>query len=137
MHEEWVKLSPTNVPKGEYVVTELIQNVSGLKIILEGNKNIVEIFFDGIPRLLRDSDEGLRMRTWGEVQLKYNDTSFFRDCFFYEVKNSNLSKWIEEESGTFIRANELTHYCIVTSAELVDIVTTFEPTITMCENNNH
>jgi len=129
MQENWVKWNPFNMPEGEYIVTCFIQNADGVKIILDDDTNIIEIFFGGIPSIVRISDEGIRMRTWGEVYLKYNDKSFFGGWFLFKVKNSKLSEWAEGESCGLYEAEQLTHYCIVTGLELIDILTDFEPTI--------
>lgn len=68
MQEEWIKLEQYGIPKGEFIVTELIQDCEGTKIMLEDEKDSVEIFFDGVPVLVRNTVEGMRMRTWASVQ---------------------------------------------------------------------
>lgn len=102
-----------------------------LKITLESNIYSVEIFFDGLPLLQQLSLEGLRINTWGSVQEKYNDKYFFKNKFFFEVKNSKLSRLLEEESSGFFDENfdNSTHYSIVTSEEFIDIIATFEPSV--------
>ena len=92
MQENWNKWNPCEMPKGAYTVTNFIQNEKGTKIILSDEKNRIEVFFDGVTPLVRTSIEGIRMRTWGEVQKKYNDKFFFRGWFLYKVENSKL--WI-------------------------------------------
>ena len=131
MQENWIKWNPGNVPEGEFIVTDYIQNKDGTKLILDNENSVVEIFFDGIAPIVRSSVEGIRMRTWGDVQQKYNDKFFFRRWFLYKVENSNLSKWAEDESCGFYVSSQLTHYCIVTSEEIIDILSSFEPTITV------
>lgn len=129
MQENWIKWNPTNIPEGAFIATDYIQNKGGTKFILDDGNNIVEILYDGITPIVRSSVEGIRMRTWGEVQQKYNDKFFFRNWFLYKVENSKLSKWAEEESCGFYVSNQLTHYCIVTSEEIIDVLSSFEPTI--------
>ena len=91
--EEWIKIKKDDIPEGEYIVTNFVQDLEGTKIFLNDGEHNIEIFFDDIPVLVRNTIEGLRMRTWGNVQLKYNDKSIFRKSFFFEVKNSDLLKW--------------------------------------------
>lgn len=136
MQENWIKWNPANVPEGEFIVTNYTQNKDGTKFILDDEKNIVEILFDGITPIIRSSVEGIRMRTWGEVQQKYNDKFFFRKWFLYKVENSKLSKWAEEESCGFYVSDQLTHYCIVTSEEIIDILSSFEPIIVVKPMNS-
>ncbi len=106
-----------------------VQNSDGTKVVLDDEKTVVEIFFDGIPSLVRSAAEGIRMRTWSEVQLKYQNKFFFQNNFFYQVQNSYLSKWAREESCNFYEEEQLIHYCIVTSEEVIDILAAFKPTV--------
>jgi hypothetical protein len=129
--EEWVKLQQHKIPEGQFVVTRLVQDSDGTRIILDDDKNIIEIFFDGVPFLIRIATEGIRMRTWSEIQLKYQDKLFFRNWFFYQVQNSKLVEWAIGESCDIYDSEQLTHYCIVTSEELIDILASFEPIITL------
>lgn len=127
--EEWVKWDPVGMPKGDYIVTDFVQNAEGVKIILDDEENVIQIVFDGIPSIIRISVEGLRMRTCREVLERYQDNLFFRNCFLFKIENSQLSKWAEEESCGFYKAEQFKHFCIVTTEEVIDIVATFEPTI--------
>lgn len=129
MEENWVKWNPINIPEGEFIITDYIQNKNGTKFILDNGNSVVIILFDGIIPIVRSSMEGIRMRTWGDVQQKYDDKFFFRKWFLYKVENSELAKWVEEESCGFYLSHQLTHYCIVTSEEIVDILSSFEPKI--------
>jgi len=133
MQEEWVKIGVDLIPKGRFIVTSLVQDADGVKIALDDEKTSVEIFFDGIPSMLRSSTEGIRMRTWGEVQTKYKDKSFFRNWFLFMVRKSSLTKWVTEESCNYYDTVELRHFCIVTSEELIDIIASFDPVIRVSE----
>jgi len=112
-NEEWIKIEQYRIPDGEYIVTSFVQNIEGVKIVLEDDIYLVKIIFDGIPVLLRDTVEGIRMRTWGEVQFKYEDKGFFRCNFLFKIENSSLINWCVEESCGFYKANQLMHFCIV------------------------
>ena len=127
--EEWIQLKQYEIPNGQYIVTNFIQDLEGTKIILISDSNVVEVFFDGIPVLVRNTIEGIRMRTWGEVQLKYKNKKFFRYYFLFQIKNSKLIDWAVDESCNFYDKEQLNHYCIVTSEELIDILASFTPTI--------
>ena len=129
MQEEWVKLKQYNIPEGQFIVNNFTQDLEGTKIVLDDEKNTVEVFFDGIPVLVRSAVANIRMRTWSEVQLKYHDKSMFRNTFFFEVKNSKLVQWSNEEGCGFYEENQLRHYCIVTSEEVIDVLATFDPIV--------
>ena len=136
MKEEWIKIGQDKIPKGQFVVTSFVQNSEGTKVVLADEKNTVEIFFDGIPSMLRSATEGIRMRTWSEVQLKYNDKFIFENWFFFEIKRSKLIEWIIEESCNFYDGDKLNHFCIVTGEELIDIIASFEPVIKISKISN-
>lgn len=129
LEEEWIKFNNFKIPEEEFIVSSLEQDASGTRIVLASKVHKIIVFFDGIPVLLRSSEEGMRMRTWGEVQLMYSDKLYFRKSFLFEVKKSKLVKWCIDESCGFYEESQLKHYCIVTSEEFIDIVSTFEPEI--------
>ncbi len=129
MKENWIKWNPLNLPEGDYVVTKFLQNIDGTEITLSDESNNISIVFDGITPLVRTSIEGIRMRTWGEVQQKYDNKYFFRNWFLYKVENSKLAKWAEEESCGFYKSEKLLHFCIVTNEDIIDVLSTFEPNI--------
>lgn len=134
MNEEWIKLTKYNIPEDEFVVTNYIDNIEGTKIILENDDYLVEVFFDGLTLFTRIGLEGLMMRTWSEVQLKYEDRFFFKNWFLYQVLNSRLINWAIEESYGFYQELEIFHYSIVTTNEVMDILSTFEPTVKVVNN---
>lgn len=129
MQEDWIALTQYNISNGQFIVTSFVQDLEGTKIILDDETVTVEVFFDGIPVLVRNAVENIRMRTWSEVQLKYQDKFIFRNAFFFEVKNSKLAEWVVEESCEFYDVGQLTHYCIVTVEEVIDVLATFEPLV--------
>lgn len=129
MTEEWIKQS--TVPKGDFIVISYTENIDGTKIILESDDYLTEIFFDGATIFSRRGLESFMMQTWSKVQIQYNDRYFFRNHFFYEVLNSKLVCWIKEESQGFYDDLKIRHYSIVTSNEIVDILASFEPIVTV------
>ncbi len=136
MQEEWAKLNQYGIPEGQFIVSVFLQNSEGTKIVLEDGRTMVEVFFDGIPVLVRNSVANIRMRTWSEVQLKCQDKLIFRNTFFFKVRNSILTKWVIEESCGFYDESQLKHYCIVTGEEVIDILATFEPTVKVTNLSN-
>ena len=68
------------------------------------------------------------MMSWSIAQEKYNDKLYFRKNPVYKLENLLLIKWILIESGDFYLETDLTHYCIVTEQDVVDIISMCEPT---------
>ena len=133
MQENWNKWNPENFPNGNYSVISFAQNPDGTKITLVSDECMVEVIFDGVTPHVRTSIEGLRIRTWSEVQKKNENRYFFKDWFLYIVDDSKLSAWVSEESCGVYNNEELTHYAIVTSEDIIDVISTFEPTIRMMQ----
>ena len=61
IQEQWLKWNPSKLPEGNYTVISFTQDLEGTKIILENEKNMVKVFFDGIILLARISTEGIRI----------------------------------------------------------------------------
>ncbi|MCL2610380.1 MAG: hypothetical protein FWE02_01750 [Defluviitaleaceae bacterium] len=65
--EEWIKIDKDIIPidskSSEFVITDFIQGKAGTKILLDDEKNVIEINFDGSIILARISDEGFRIKT--------------------------------------------------------------------------
>jgi len=134
--ENWIKYNPLNNKEEEtYYVTSIVQDLDGTKIILDNEKDVFEVFFDGFIPIVRITDEGIRMRTWGEVQKKYENKKFFNGWFLYKVEDSELVKWALEESCGCYEEEQLIHYCIVTGEDLIDILSSFEPKISVSKCN--
>ena len=127
--ENWSKWNPENLPDGNYAITNFVQNSEGTKITLDSDECIVKVIFDGVTPLVRTSIEGIRIRTWSEVQKKHEDKYFFRNWFLYIVDNSKLSAWVSEESCGVYNSEELIHYAVVTSEDIIDVISTFKPII--------
>ena len=100
MQEEWVKLKQYNIPEGQFIVNNFTQDLEGTKIVLDDEKNTVEVFFDGIPVLVRSAVANIRMRTWSEVQLKYHDKSMF---FSSKLKILNWFNGLTKKGVVFMK----------------------------------
>ena len=105
MQEEWIKLEQYGIPKGEFIATELIQDCEGTKVVLDDEKDRVEIFFDGIPVLVRNTVEGMRMGTWGAVQRSGKRGPFASEKapLRKEIRNSfSILGWTRTLPSTYI-----------------------------------
>lgn len=129
LKEEWHAWNPDYISTENCVVTQIIQDIEGTKILLDNEYDFYKIFFEGVTPLVRSCEQGLRMRTWSNVQKKYNNKKYFNNYFLHKVEKSNLIDWIMEEDCGFYEREELQHFSIVTSVEIIDIVSYTEPEI--------
>lgn len=92
---------------------------------------ILTVSFSGAVPVYLCSEEGMRMMSWATAQEKNKDKFYFTKWPVYKVENSCMVDWVFMESCGFYSADTLTHYCIVTDQEIVDIISMCEPKITV------
>lgn len=127
MLEKWHEYNQTDVPIDTYEVSEVIQNSEGTVIKLMGEKNNMDITF-GFVDSLRITDEGRRIRTYNENESIQKYRENFIGNPLYKVEQSEYFEWIKKESAGF--STDLEHYAIITENDLIDVLSTFPPTIT-------
>ncbi len=77
------------------------------------------------------SEEGIRMLSWSVVQEKQGDKTFFTKWPIYKVEKFCYIKWVLAEACGLYSEESLTHFCIVTDQEIIDIISMCEPTVTI------
>lgn len=122
---EW---NPVQVPKESYELEAINYDNKGLLIRLESNQTIVTIHFPGVIEGFRTTDEGNRWKTVSEILSNHNK-GIFAGRIIFKVSESDFSKWIESESFTFIKKDDVTHYLIVTNNDLTDVLAYEDPII--------
>lgn len=108
---------------GRLIVVSLIDDSRGLRIILKSESDAdarcFEISFD--PYIAyRNMDESYRFKT-------VSNHNWERNVSLYRVNNSSWVEWLHEESAGLYRENVITHYMIVTNADVIDVLTEFQP----------
>ncbi|WP_375180209.1 hypothetical protein [Enterococcus rotai] len=82
----------------------------------------------GFVDSLRITDEGRRIRTYNEIESIQKYRENFIGNPLYKVEQSEYFEWIKKESAGF--STDLEHYAIITENDLIDVLSTFPPTIT-------
>ena len=128
MKELWIKYKESEIPNDKYELTEIALTCDGVKIVLRGHKNILIVTHIAIHSL-KLSDEGIRIRTYHEIE----EIQGYRNDFYghpmYEVSNSEFFEWAMKESAGF--GYDLKHYVLMTQNDIVDLLVTFPPEITV------
>lgn len=122
---EW---NPVQVPKESFELEAINYDNKGLLIRLESNQTVVTIHFSGVIEGFRTTDEGNRWKTISEILSNHNK-GIFAGRIIFKVSESDFSKWIESESFTFIKKDDVTHYLIVTNNDLTDVLAYEDPII--------
>ncbi|ALS00164.1 hypothetical protein ATZ33_01860 [Enterococcus silesiacus] len=128
MNEEWKSLNIADVPKGEYELEKVTYDTNGTIIEL-GNDDIKLIIdFHYAVILTRYSDESQRWKTTDRLLYKYGK-DFFKNSPLFIIENSDFADWLEKESFGVNSKKDVTHYCIYTPDDVVDILSLKDPEI--------
>lgn len=128
--EKWYEFKKGSIPKDIYTV--LLQNgEEGLTIKLTGYDNVVEILF-GCVRAIRMLDEGIVIDGFysQDAVEEYKENKF--DNVIYLVNNGNFKKEVLASSGGFYSESDLKHYIVVNQNFCIDVITEWEPIISLC-----
>ena len=127
MRETWIAWNPTNLPMCHAYSAVIHQDDLGFHIVIDCDIGKVEILFPGLVPTYTYSVEGIRMATWAPMQVENNDEKFFTKWFIFKIEDSSYINWALQESCGFYTADELSHYRIVTSYEVIDILSIGDP----------
>ncbi len=129
MYGKWSQWKPIpNIPNKMYM-EKLIDGYDGLEIILKArdDRSGVKITFPYLVLSYQSTDEGTRYKTLIFLDNEYG-TDFYAKWTLFEVQDSALIKWVQEESciGDDLQAKQFT---LLTSDEFIDIITLGDPDI--------
>lgn len=130
MQEEYVNWDVPEIPKGEYDIVKIVQDVNGTSIVLFDENIEVTVLFDDAVFALCTSTELLRTRTSFEEQIRRSNRYGLAKWPFYKVENSKFLEWARNEDYGFYRDIVITHYSIITGNDYVDILSSVEPIVT-------
>lgn len=131
MQEEWTRWTPIEGLAEKYDVDFILDGKEGLKIRLyqDGNRtHKVDLIFEGYADTYRHTNESFRIKTVHELAQKY-DKEFYGNWSFFKVSDSEYLKWFSEESCEYSEEFDFTHYCILGTDSVVDIIARYEPTV--------
>jgi hypothetical protein len=130
MEEKWIKYSSKSIYSEVYDIDRLTDINDKLSIyLLSEDRKITTIIFDGGVDSYRKSDETARVATISRICHNANDDFFFSQWPVYLVENSQYIHWLRKESCGIYDNISYKHYAIVTSNNLIEIVSRFEPLI--------
>ena len=131
--KKWLKIFDGIIPKQNYSV--LVQNSEqfGLIIKLEGTVNIVNIFF-GAQASIRMHEEGIiPLNTFdGDDYLSIKKSHFSNTI--YMVEGEKFEKFVKDASADLYEFLDKRCYVIFTMNYVIEIVTSWEPEITVSKN---
>ena len=140
MNEKWTRWEPINSLSKKYHVKYLFDSIdNGFQVLLIAENNEEKqllISFPNSVNAFRQTDETFTLFTIDYLNKIYGDT-FYSEWTFFKVENSNYLESIAEQSLGIAEPPyyNFIHYCIITSDLILDIASTYEPTVTLIDEN--
>ena len=130
-NENYIVWNPDDIAPCSADYVEICEDEDALRFVVNCGESVITVSFFGIVPAYMFSEEGMRMMSWSIAQEKNKDRFYFTKWPIYKVENSCMIHWALMESCGYYSEDALTHYCIVTDQEIVDIISMCEPRITV------
>ena len=129
MYGKWGQWKPVPDLPGKMYTEKLIDGYDGLEITLKARDDSrgIKISFPYLVISYQSTEEGNRYKTLIFLEKKYG-TDFYAKWTLFEVQDSALIKWVQEESciGDDLQVKQFT---LITVDEFIDIITLGDPDI--------
>ncbi len=130
--EEWERWELIEGIEGRFFIENFQVSAQGLSIRLcatKENKKIEILFFNGADAF-RWTNESWCFDVFAVLGNKYGD-DFYANWSFFKIVNSNYAKSLSLTSCGLSDDRKFDHFCIVGNDEMIDVLTTYNPVITM------
>jgi hypothetical protein len=130
MSEEWIRWEPVPGLVDKYYVKSISDTFTELRVVLcsfNDDKQQVTLSWENSVYAYRTTYESFRQKIVYELDKKYG--SDFYNWTFFKVKNSSYLQWLSEESYTISDSISFTHYALVATESILDIVSGFDPKV--------
>ena len=129
MYGKWSQWKPVSDLPGKMYTEKLIETCDGLEITLMARDDSrgIKIIFPYSVISYQSTEEENRCKTLGFLDKEYG-TDFYAKWTLFEVQDSALIKWVQEESciGDDLQVKQFT---LLTADEVIDIITRYDPDI--------
>jgi hypothetical protein len=134
MQEAWNRWEPVNNLAKKYSIESITESIADkFKVILidsdNKSKKVLIAFADGIDAH-RSTNESYVLSTLTYLKSRYG-SDFYTEWTFFKIENSNYLKWMSEQSYGITQDCHFTHFCILSSDSMLDIIAPYEPKITL------
>lgn len=128
--EKWKDNFNGQIPQDTYTLKINHSEEEGLKIILDGENNQSVSLDFGAVSSYRVFDEGVLLsdKLFDQNQIELFKKNDFQSVL-YEIENGKFSQFINDISNGIFDLYEMKHYLIITLNYVIEIATSFEPTI--------
>ena len=128
MSEEWAKWEPLEGVSSKMYIEKLVNDKNGTLLVFksEDDNDTIQVLFQNSILSLRSTDEGRRLKTINFLEEKYG-TDFYAKWTFFKVANSTYVEWFNQETYDIYTSYNIEHYVFMTSDDVVEILSTYEP----------
>lgn len=132
--EEWTRWEPIQGLEGKYYLESFAWKEAGfiVKLISEEKGKKIQILFDNFIDAFRYTNESFYLKILDNASQK-DDIDFYSDFSLFKVTNSEYLAWILEKSCNLSDSMNFIHFCILGGDEFIDIVTNYEPKVTIMD----
>lgn len=128
--ETWEKVTKNQIPKDEYRVSLQHGEEKGLEIQLLSESKQVTIFFGNIS-MFRVIEEGMALNDlFNCEEIGCLRSAGFPDVI-YQIKKGEFYEFSKKIAGELCDLLELKHYVIITMNYIIEVITQWEPEITI------
>lgn len=136
MQEKWALWHPVENPSKNYFL-EACSTTSdyGFAIIIsdDSDKKLV-ITLPGYICSYRITNESFAIETLNFLENTYGK-EFYTQNTFFTIENSEYLEWMKKQiDPSAFEYYKFKHYCIFTAEEKIDIISNYEPQISLLEN---
>lgn len=131
MTENWIKWEPIHGLGKKYNIDSISDTAKEFSIVLSeyyNEKKKVHVVFEKSVASYRNTDESFRLTTMHSLGQKYSK-EFYGEWTFFKVANSSYIQWLLDESYVNRYTQSFIHFSFIAGDSILDIVTTYEPTI--------
>ena len=128
--EKWKKIFPDLIPQDNYEVLLRNGEENGLVITLSSKKNTVELNF-GMVSAIRMIDEGIILNDYFDEKVSSEHEKEKFSNIIYEVFNGEFDDFIKKTGGELYDYCKLRHFVIISLNFVIEIITAYEPAITI------
>lgn len=122
------------IQSGLYELKYIKDDFNSLSICIENDKQEIVIHWDGIVESYRRSTEEARFNFVANEWQKICE--LFHEWAFFIMQKSDYRDSFYSDYGEFAEENEFTHYMIVTENFIIDIISSFEPVVSISEQKD-
>lgn len=136
MKENWSQWIPIDNLSKKYYIQSIVDDVNnGFQLLLTDENNEAKNLLISFPHSVnafRQTNETFTLLTIDYLNKTYS-SDFYSQWTFFKIENSKYLGWIAEQSFNIGESPyyNFTHFCIITSDVILDIIATYEPTITI------